>query len=171
MDELFGVGASAVSGGLLGVIGAGIGRGLGFLEQRASFAQERARWAHELKLHELQMQAKAAETESELAVMAAQGSYQGLTASLEAEAKIAASYKWVEAVRALVRPVLTPMLWLMYLAVFQMVASGNAARYLSPEAADDLVGYLVANVAFAATAATLWWFGDRAPRPKALREG
>ena len=38
-------------------------------------------------------------------------------------------------------------------------------------AAGEQADYFIANVAFAATAATLWWFGDRAPRPPSLTRG
>jgi len=169
MDELFNIGASAASGGVLGglfgVLGATFGRVVGVVEQREAYRQERARWSHEETLQELQLKVSAAEGEQELARIGAQGSYAGLTASLAADAASAGgSYRWVEAVRALVRPVLTPLLWLLYMVVFFRVTSGQAARLLEPEAAGDLVSYFVANVAFAATAATLWWFGDRAPR-------
>lgn len=168
MEDLVGLGAAAVSGGTFGVLGAALGRVLGYFERREDHAQERARWAHERELHDLNMRAQAAETERELAVIAAEGSYEGLRESLRAESSHSESYKWVEAVRALVRPVLTPLLWVLYLVVFFAVMNGNAERYLAPEAAGDLVGYFISNVAFAATAATLWWFGDRAPRPRGL---
>lgn len=166
------VGASAAAGGLFGVIGAALGRVVGVFERREAYKHERAEWAHTERLHELQMKAGAAETENELAVVAAQGSYAGLTESLATDAASAGtSYRWVEAVRALVRPTLTPLLWLLYLAVFLRVTRADARIFLSAETADDLVAYFVSNVAFAATAATLWWFGDRAPRPKGLDRG
>ncbi len=154
-----------MSGGLFGVFGTAIGRVVGVFERREIHAQERARWAHELALHDMNLRVAAAETERELSVIAAQGSYEGLSQSLRAEAGLASGYKWVDAVRALVRPVLTPLLWALYLLVFFAVANGNVERFIAPDAADELVSYFIANIAFAATAATLWWFGDRAPKP------
>jgi len=176
MDELFGLGASVASGGVLGgvfgVLGAGLGRLVGVVEQRETYRQEKARWSHEEKLRELQLKASANEHAQELARVATQGSYDGLTASLAADAASAgASYRWVEAVRALVRPVLTPLLWLLYLVVFFRITGGPAARLLEPHVAGDLITDFVANVAFAATAATLWWFGDRAPRRPDSEQG
>ncbi|HAQ35186.1 MAG: hypothetical protein CMF74_02465 [Maricaulis sp.] len=165
MSELIDFGASAVTGGALGVIGTAIGRAAGFFERRQEFTQERERWAHERQLAETETAAaeRAADraAESELR----QASYGGLQASLDAERSVRDSYPWVEAVRALVRPILTPLLWLLYLVVFFAVMEGQAERYLTPEAQGDFVGYFIANIAFAATAATLWWFGDRAPPP------
>ncbi len=165
MENLVGVGTSALSGGVFGLLGTALGRLIGVWENRQTLGHERARWAHEIKLHELQLQAGAAETERELAVLAASGSFAGLEESLRAETSLNSSYKWVDAVRALVRPVLTSTLWALYLFVFVMISNGNVEAYLDAEAARDLVGYFIANVAFAATAATLWWFGDRAPKP------
>lgn len=165
MSELIDFGASAVTGGALGVLGTAIGRLAGFFERRQDHAQERERWSHERLMAEAEgaRTERAEQRESEQAL--AEASYAGLRSSLEAEAAIRASYPWVEAVRALVRPVLTPLLWLLYLVVFFAVMEGQAERYLTPEAQGDFVGYFIANVAFAATAATLWWFGDRAPPP------
>ena len=76
------------------------------------------------------------------------GSWAGLAASLQAEAAIDDSYAWVNAVRALTRPVLTLLLWLITWLVF--VASPEAEQVK-----------IVETSTFAATAATLWWFGDR----------
>ncbi|MBU2532389.1 MAG: hypothetical protein KKB37_06590, partial [Alphaproteobacteria bacterium] len=89
---------------------------------------------------------------SELALQTANaaGGWQGLHASLAAEAAIGDSYRWVNAVRGLTRPFLTLLLWLITAWVF--LGSGAAAR-----------GEIVETATFAATAATLWWFGDRGP--------
>lgn len=151
MSDILGIAASAAGGGLFGVLGTALGRVASFFETRQKHTQEQAAWSHELKLHELNMQAKAAETEQEIALAAAAGSWSGLSASIEAEAAIGDSYPWVNAVRALTRPVLTVLLWAIAALVFLAAdAAGRAA--------------IVETVVFAATAATLWWFGDRAPR-------
>lgn len=57
----------------------------------------------------------------------------------------------VEAARALTRPALTLLLWLTVGAIYLGAdAAGRAA--------------IIDTATFAATAATLWWFGDRGPR-------
>ncbi|MEL6694498.1 MAG: hypothetical protein AAFQ12_15945, partial [Pseudomonadota bacterium] len=88
--------------------------------------------------------------EAELSKIEAEGSWDGLSASLKAEAAIGESYRWVNAVRGLTRPVLTMALWLITLLVF--FYSSDADR---PQ--------IINTATFAATAATLWWFGDRGP--------
>lgn len=152
------LGGSALTGGIFGVLGTALGRVLGLVERRDAHAQERARWAHEITLHRLNRDMRAAETEQELAVLSAQMSGAGLTESLRAEASLPGGYPWVDAVRALVRPVLTPLLWGVYLILVAMVLSAE------PDLSTPLLSRLLEDVAFAASAATLWWFGDRAPR-------
>ena len=156
MADLIGVAASAAGGGLFGLFGTALGRLAGFFERKQTIAHEERRWLHEVNLLELQQATHAQETEAELAIARTEGSWSGLEASLNAEAVIAASYRWVDAVRALTRPSLTLLLWGITLAIW---FSADAASQSS----------IAETATFAATAATLWWFGDRSAglqRPK-----
>lgn len=150
MEDIAGLAASAAGGGLFGLIGTALGRVTGYFEVRQRQAHERARWAHETALLDLQHKARAAETEAEAALAETAGSWAGLAASMEAEAAIGESYRWVNAVRGLTRPLLTFALWL--------IAGGI---WLGADAAGRSA--ITETAAFAATAATLWWFGDRGP--------
>ena len=152
MANLLSFGTDAVAGGAFGIIGTGLGRLAAYFERKQAFAQEEKRWGHELKLHELQMKAKKQETEMELAITAQRGSWDGLKASLEADANIGKAAQWVINILRLVRPSLTLLLWLITAWIFARTQDANIA--------DAAV--------FAATAATLWWFGDRAPKPKPI---
>lgn len=149
MDTIVGLGLDAAAGGVFGIIGTVIGRVAGFFERRQSFKQAQARWGHELELHKLQMQARSQEAEIELAIAAQEGSWRGLQASIDAEAKIGKASLWVINLLRLVRPVLTLMLWFITGWIFSVTQNGS----------------IVEAAVFAATAATLWWFGDRAPKP------
>jgi len=60
---IVGLGLDAAAGGVFGIIGTVIGRVAGFFERRQSFKQAQARWAHELELHKLQMQARSQEAD------------------------------------------------------------------------------------------------------------
>ncbi len=151
MADIIGLAASAAGGGLFGLAGTVIGRAAGLVERRQEHAQERARWAHEAGLAAMQRQAAAEAGEAALRVSESSGQWQGLARSLEAEAAIGDSYAWVNAVRALTRPVLTLLLWLISGLVF-LGASAEARAAI------------VETTTFAATAATLWWFGDRGLR-------
>lgn len=146
--DWFGLAASAAGGGMFGVIGTALGRFAGFLETRQKNAFEKSRWGHELDLIRLQMEARQVETEMQVRMEDTKGSWAGLSASLQAEAAIPGSYPFVNAVRALTRPALTLLLWLITALVFFNVEAALKAR-------------IVETAVFAATAATLWWFGDR----------
>jgi len=149
MADILGLGLDAAAGGLFGILGTALGRVAGYFERKQAFKQEVLRWDHEYKLHELQMTARAQETELELALAAQEGSWRGLEASIKADAAIGAASKWVINALRLVRPVLTILLWVITAWIFAVSQESS----------------IVEAAVFAATAATLWWFGDRAPKP------
>jgi hypothetical protein len=151
MGDLIGLAASAAGGGVFGLIGTVIGRIAGLFERRQENAQEQARWKHEAALIELQMKARASELAGQESLAQTAGAWRGLAASVAADAAIGDSYRWVNAARALTRPLLTLLLWLITLLVW------------SGAAAEQKAG-IVETATFAATAATLWWFGDRGNR-------
>lgn len=168
--EIVDLGLSAAGGGLFGVAGALAGRIIGLFEikerrrdQALANEHEERRWKQEHEMQLLQLQSRREETESELALAESAGSWSALGASYAAEAAIGATYQWVEAVRALVRPGLTLGLWCAVLAIFFHTAS-EQARWLAATDRASALAYLIDSVVFAATAATLWWFGDRPPR-------
>lgn len=150
MADLLNLGLNAASGGIFGIAGTILGRVAGYFEQKQYMKHEIARWGHEYKLHELNMRARAQETELELDILQEQGSWQGLAASIEADGKNGSASQWVINILRLVRPCLTFLLWLITGWIY----------YLEPSAG------MTEAVTFAATAATLWWFGDRAPKPQ-----
>ncbi len=148
MATLTTLAADAAAGGIFGLVGTALGRVAGFFERKQQFEQERARWGHEIQLHELHQRARAQETEAEIVLTEQAGSWRGLEASLRAEAALGEASRWVNNTLRLVRPVLTLLLWIITAGVFLLTQDGS----------------VIDAVVFAATAATLWWFGDRAPR-------
>jgi len=153
LGDLLGTGASAMTGGLFGLVGNIAARVFGYFEAKQAFTQKQAEWGHETELLKLQMQAKAAETEQELRIAESQGSWSGLTASLTAEGAIGTSYPWVNAARALVRPTLTIGLSAFLACAFFAMAPGDIDR-----------AYVADSLVFAAVTSIVWWFGDRAPK-------
>ena len=95
------------------------------------------------------MKSREQESRIELELAAQTGSWNGLAASIKADAAIGQASKWVINVLRLVRPSLTFSLWLITAGIF--IQTQNQA--------------IVEAAVFAATASTLWWFGDRAPKP------
>ena len=156
MADIFGISASAAGGGVFGLIGTALGRIAGYYERRQQHDHEQARWQHETQLLQMQIQAAAETVEAERSLAATTGTWDGLRASIAADAAIGPSYPWVSAVRGLTRPVLTLVLWVIAAAIF--MNTDAAGRQSVTETAT-----------FAATAATLWWFGDRGPRREPQR--
>jgi len=148
MADLLGLGLDAAAGGVFGLVGTALGRVAGFFERRDENAQEKARWGHEYRLHELNMRARAQESEIEIELAAQAGSWKGLEASILADAASGVASRWVINLLRLVRPSLTLLLWLITTWIF--IQTQNQA--------------IAEAAVFAATAATLWWFGDRAPK-------
>jgi hypothetical protein len=153
LGDLLGAGASAATGGLFGLIGNIATKAFGYFEAKQAFTQKQAEWGHETDLLKLQMQAKAAETEQEIHVAESQGSWGGLTSSVAAEGAIGASYPWVNAVRALVRPTLTIGLTGFLATAFFSLSPGDIDR-----------AYIADSLVFVAVTSVVWWFGDRAPK-------
>lgn len=167
MVDIADLGISAASGGLFGVAGTIAGRVVGLFEMRErrrdqalAFEHETRRWKQEHDMHLLHMQGRREETQSELALANVTGSWSALGASYTAEAGVGDSYKWVQAVRALVRPGLTLGLWCVVVLIFFQTTGAQAVWLASADRA-EVLAYLIDSVVFAATAATLWWFGDR----------
>ena len=112
MADIIGLAASAAGGGIFGLVGTVIGRIAGFFERRQENVHEQARWTHEAGIIELQMKVRASELAGQESLAQTSGAWEGLAASMAAEASIGESYRWVNAVRALTRPLLTLLLWL-----------------------------------------------------------
>jgi len=147
---------AGLTGGLFGLFGNVANKVIGIFAAKQEFAQKKEEWSHEERLLDMQTKAKAAETEQELAVTASSGSWSGLGESLKAEAAIGATYPWVNAVRALVRPALTLSLAGFLCAAFFALPAGDIDR-----------SYVADSLVFAAVTAIVWWFGDRAPKKHA----
>lgn len=162
--------AGGALGAAFGALGSILNRGIGIFETREKrkdrqmeMAHEKDRWARDLTLASEARAGRAEEARQALARSEVEGSWRGLAASLKAEAAIGDSWPWVAAVRALTRPALTLLLWLLFAILFLSAVSGA----LDAETAASVVRTAVETIAFSASTALAWWFGDRAPR----REG
>jgi hypothetical protein len=165
---------AAAGGGIFGLIGSIFG----WWATRDAIAQERAfekdKWSYEQENMRLQMAARAAETEQELAIVSQEGSWTGLETSVQHdEAAGARASGWVNDVRSLFRPVLTLTLQGLQAWVIWLIASANVAMIeilanpSTPGA--DILRYAVYSLVFAAQTSVVWWFGDRALTPPKLK--
>ena len=174
--DIIGALASAASGGLFGLLGSLIGVGAKWLQERQRQSWERAKWDHEDAMLRLQMEARAAETEQELAIVSQQGSWAGMTASQQADAAVSANvHTWVNDIRSLFRPALTIGLVVLCYVVFRDLMGALASHdsllgaILAEAEVKDLIRYMVYSVFFAGSTSVVWWYGDRAMTPPAWR--
>ncbi|MFZ5667916.1 MAG: hypothetical protein ACOY4K_00315 [Pseudomonadota bacterium] len=170
MDVIAAAGGGLAGGALgaaFGALGSILNRGLAIFETRErrkdrqlEMVHEKDRWAHELRLAGEARAGRAEDARQALALADAEGSWKGLNASLNAEAVVGDSWPWVAAVRALTRPALTLLLWVLFAILFIAAAAGA----LETGTAAGVVRTAVETIAFSASTALAWWFGDRAPR-------
>lgn len=171
LGDLLGIGATAATGGLFGLLGSIIGAGAKYLQRRQEIAAEREERAHELKLMDMQIRVGRSETENELKIVEAQTDANVRQASYGIRETLGSSvHKWVNDVRSLFRPFLTIALWALTAAVLIFIVramgdKGPLAGYITPPDAVQLVKYTVYSIVFSASTATVWWFGDRALTP------
>jgi Calicivirus putative RNA polymerase/capsid protein len=156
LGDILGTTTSALSGGLFGLLGNVASKVLGYFQAKQDFVEKQAGWQHDLDLQKLQMQASAQQGAQQLQVAQSQGEWSGLAASVAAEGVVGASYPWVNAVRALIRPALTLGLTSFLCAAFFALTPGDIDR-----------AYVADSLVFAAVTSIVWWFGDRAPRKNA----
>ena len=177
LGEVLGIGASAASGGLLGLLGSLTG---GIVKHFRSKQEMKARaqdYEHELKLLEMQHAQASREDLHEVDLMETQGSYTGLQASIEAEAQITGVSKWVNNIRSLTRPTLTFSLvalvsW-MFITFMNAIQTGQGnalTELLGQGAVVEILTYIVYSCVFSATTAVVWWFGDRAMAPPGMKD-
>jgi len=139
---------SLFGGGVTGLFGTLVGRVANIFEKK----QERA---FILEKYQLDAKLRSIETEKQLELTYLNTSQKSLQASYKHDASIIVKSEWINNIRALVRPVLTLLLWLLVAAIF-----------FNLEAVDDEKGLIVETVIYAATTATVWWFGDRSYKNK-----
>lgn len=171
ISTVLGTGAAAASGGVFGLFGSIIGAWTKMKKAKQEHEFQRDKWAYETDLLKLQMQAKQEENEQAIALASSKGSWASLEASVEMDRRAGESYKWVNAVKDLFRPVLTVGLFvLVYLIFTDLVKPGGVLEaMLAPEQRLAIVKYIVYSIVFAATTAGVWWFGDRALSPPGMK--
>jgi hypothetical protein len=168
LNELLGVGVSAASGGVFGLLASVVGVFAKSKQEKQRQSWEEKKWEYEVKLLEMQAKAANEETERELAVSSQEGSYNGLQMSINSDTAISNTHKWVQDVRALFRPFLTVGLWASTIYIFTRITN-MPVESLNPAEADELISYMVVSVVFSCTTATAWWFGDRALTPPSMK--
>lgn len=172
-----GITASAAGGGIFGLLGSAVGGIFKYFQTRQQQKFEKEKWIHELALLDREQKREREEDEHELAVISQQGAWAGLSASISADSSGGETYKWVNAVKALYRPVLTTGLVVIAYLIFKdfmtlleaATETSVLAKVFTFEQARAIIVYDVNSLVFAASTAVVWWFGDRAFAPPGMK--
>ena len=174
IGNLLGAGASAMSGGIFGLAGSLIGGVFKYFQAKQAQQFKKEEWDHESNLLKLNMEAMQKQTENELALASQVGSFRGLDSSIRADSKVGESYKWVNAIRSLFRPLLTTGLVVIAYLIFKdlmagLETEGQSVLALGKEKSRSILEYVVYSLVFSASTAVVWWFGDRAFAPPGMK--
>ncbi len=149
---------SVLTGGATGLIGTIVGGIFDWLNAGREAKERQADRAHELALQRLQMERGDRETENELQIIQAQTDQAQLTASYRHDMAAGQGSQWVINVLRLVRPTLT---FGLIVTTAWMWATMEVDTTIDGQ---GLKAYIVHSTVYTASAAVLWWFGDRARR-------
>lgn len=72
----------------------------------------------------------------------------------------------VDSVRGLIRPILTLYMVILATMMFMWARELAGDKAITPDAAVQLIGQIVATILYLTTACVLWWFGSRPPKQK-----
>ena len=145
---------TALTGGATGILGSVLGKVFGFIDGWQEEKKAKNEHTRTMEMTRLQNELRSKELESELAIVEAQAAGDAKTASYQHDISAGVSYPWVAAILRLVRPLLTFALIGLMLFIYIRVSD------LAQQEA------IIQSVIYMASTAVLWWFGDRAMRPK-----
>lgn len=147
--------------GLVGSLGTGI---IGLFKAKGERAERALERAHELgmfaekaKLLIAQGNVDAATLAGEVAKIREGGASAAFTSSIEAEAKLPRSYRWIDAFRAFTRPGLTWYFTWLFTAGSMCIIRGLGAEYF----AHPLTVFCFVTCANLMEMSVTWWFGQR----------
>tara|TARA_R110002110_G_scaffold401408_1_gene618238 strand:+ start:1059 stop:1520 length:462 start_codon:yes stop_codon:yes gene_type:complete len=141
--------AAIFGGPIVGVLGSLVSGVVGYFERKQQIEADKAKYAHEKKLLDMQHAMRGREMENERAIATMETDAQNLSASYMHDASYGQATQWVVNVLRLVRPALT-------------VALVGIVAYMVVANTAGVEGQKIATkVLFLAEVAVTWWFADR----------
>jgi len=150
MFELIG---TVLTGGATGVIGSVIGKAFSFVDAWQEEKKAEKDHGRTIEMLRVKNESGTEEKEREMAVAEANADANMRMASYQHDAMAGTSSIWVANLLRLVRPVLTLGLIILVGILYFSADMGGRAT-------------IEASVIYMTSSAVLWWFGDRALRPK-----
>ena len=145
---------TAISGGATGIFGSVLGKAFSFIDSCQAEKKAKNDHARTVEMTRLQNELRSQELESELGIVEAQAAGDAKLASYQHDMSAGVSYPWVAAILRLVRPFLT--FALIGLMTFIYIRVSDLAQQEA----------IIQSVIYLSSTGTLWWYGDRAMRPK-----
>lgn len=161
-SDIFGVGASALSGGLFGLLGVGLKQVGAFFTEHQRRMARKDEMAHELLLLEKQSQMKVIESENERAIVALQQDGAIKQRSYDVFNNLGKAHKIVVSTVTLMPVLITIALWCMVAYLVHLIVDTG----ITVIDGKVLIKQIVDNVVFCAVAVTLWWIGEHPPQNK-----
>lgn len=155
---------SAGAGGLFGLIGAGLSQAVKYFQTKQEQKFKKEEWQHQKDMVRLQME-----------VASQKGSWEGLKESIKADAVVVDTYRWVNAIKSLYRPILTTGLVVISYKIFETILAGLAGKetvlgdIFSGQELKEIMRYIVYSLIFATSTAIVWWFSERAFQPPGFK--
>lgn len=166
LSSLFNIGATAASGGILGIVG-GLGSSVvKYFHQKQENKEKAAQ--HERDKELLQMKNDGAVTEKSWdAMITSQQADIGQTGTLASIATF---------IKTLYRIVLTSALiacvyWIFldFLGAISGGEGSDLSKVFDPKELKDILRYIVNSITFTACTAAMWWFSERAFAPPGMK--
>ena len=132
---------TVISGGATGILGSVLGKAFSFIDSWQEEKKAKNDHARTMDMARLQSELRSEEGDAKLA-------------SYQHDMSAGVSYPWVAAILRLVRPFLT--FALIGLMTFIYIRVSDLAQQET----------IIQSVIYLSSTGTLWWYGDRALRPK-----
>ncbi len=149
-----------VIGPLTGLLGSGLGTVVKWLEHRQRMAELERQQAHELRLQELNIQARGQELEQEALIAQTQAHADAMAASYRHDASAGPAHRWVASLLRLMRPLFTLLLLALAGAIYFHALPGDLVD------GAPVREHVTLTVLYLAEVAVTWWFADRARATK-----
>lgn len=143
-------------GPITGIAGSTIGTLTKWLEHRQRMAELERQQAHEIRLQELNIQARGQELEQEALIAQTQAHADAMAASYRHDASAGQTHKWVASALRLMRPLFTLLLIVLAGAIYFFAQAEDAVE------GKPLREHVALTVLYLTEVAVTWWFADRA---------
>ena len=169
LEVILGILGSAGGGAVTGVFGAIVSGVFQTLNAKTDIKKKELELQHEVKLQELQFQARKDETENERQIAADSLTAEAYTAAIKHDVALGKAdgvWGWVNSVRALMRPFLTVVMLSLTGYITYVLFSGGLHAFIGETKVAELVEYIVNTVVYTTTTIVLFFFGARENRKR-----